>query len=179
MFATNSKGQFDINLNSTAQVGYRVLASADEYTDILYVSPIVNRLPTDSIDSYDPVGETLNITRTKSSLIKSYGNDTESARLKLFNFAGVKTKMLSLTIIVDNSVLEVFANDEAVITTRIYPWLSASVGAGVLGVAGTGSPVKVYNQELWDGLREFKFFLLHPIIDALCSQRVPCEEGNQ
>jgi hypothetical protein len=38
MFATNSKGQFDINLNSTAQVGYRVLASADEYTDILCVS---------------------------------------------------------------------------------------------------------------------------------------------
>jgi sucrose-6-phosphate hydrolase SacC (GH32 family) len=135
--------------------------------------------PTDSIDSYDPVGETLNITRTKSSLIKSYGNDTESARLKLFNFAGVKTKMLSLTIIVDNSVLEVFANDEAVITTRIYPWLSASVGAGVLGVAGTGSPVKVYNQELWDGLREFKSSLLHSIIDVSCSQRVPCEKGEQ
>ena len=56
-----------------------------------------------------------------SSLIKSYGNDTESANLKLFNYAGSSTKMLSLTIIVDNSVLEVLANDEAVITTRVYP----------------------------------------------------------
>lgn len=66
---------------------------------------------------------------------------------------------LNLTIIVDNSVVEVYANDETVITTRVYPWLSASKGAGFL-VKGAGgdnttlqhSTVYYSEMELWDGL---------------------------
>lgn len=48
------------------------------------------------------------------------GNSTELAKLKLWNQVGSTTRTLKLMLVVDNSVLEVHANDEAVITTRVY-----------------------------------------------------------
>lgn len=48
-------GSFEFAANSTAQVGFRVLASDQEYTDILY----------------DPSAQNLTINRSQSSLIKS------------------------------------------------------------------------------------------------------------
>ncbi|KAG8822494.1 hypothetical protein FRC19_005836 [Serendipita sp. 401] len=84
------------------------------------------------------------------------GNETEAGKLRLW-----KTKKgndyvrqsLNLTIVVDNSVVEVYANDVTVITTRVYPWLSASKGAGFF-TNGGGSNSSVYfsNLEVWDGL---------------------------
>lgn len=104
--------------------GFRVLASDLEYTDILY----------------DPAAENLTITRGSSSLIKSCessrwwtsifshqtavlqldGTDTELAKLKLWNTLGSSVKTMNLTVYVDNSVIEVYANDEVAITTRVY-----------------------------------------------------------
>ncbi|KAJ7136062.1 glycosyl hydrolase [Mycena epipterygia] len=122
--------------------GLRVLASDSEWTDILF----------------QPASETLIVDRSHNSLIASYGTETEVAKLRLWPILNGNTstiQTLNLTVIVDNSALEVYANDVAVITTRIYPWLSASNGAGfsVLPPSnGTGGSVSYDQVELWDGL---------------------------
>lgn len=81
-------------------------------------------------------------------------NTTELGKLKLWRTLDSNTTTLNLTIIVDNSVLEVHANDEFALTTRVYPWLSNSAGAGLLASNVSGSAVEVSNLELWDGLGE-------------------------
>jgi beta-fructofuranosidase len=87
------------------------------------------------------------------------GTETEVAKFRLWpilNGNASTIQSLNLTIVVDNSALEVYANDVAVITTRIYPWLSASTGAGffVLPPSNEAESGSVsYDQvELWDGL---------------------------
>ncbi|KAJ7770559.1 glycosyl hydrolase [Mycena metata] len=124
--------------------GLRVLASDSEWTNI----------------QFEPASETLIVNRTQNSLIASYGTETEVAKLRLWPILNGNTstiQSLNLTVIVDNSALEVYANDVAVITTRIYPWLSASVGAGFFVLppsnGSVGSANVSYSQvELWDGL---------------------------
>jgi len=62
---------------------------------------------------------------------------------------------LNLTIIVDNSVVEVYANDVTVVTTRVYPWLSTSTGAGFFTrpPSSTSNAKVTYSRvEVWDGL---------------------------
>ena len=121
---------FNIERNSTASVGVRVLASEDECTDIYY------NLAT----------EELTVVREKSSLIPTcassclparlflplldtdpfasfplhlaVNNATELGKLKLWPQVGATTVQLNLTVIVDNSVIEIFANDEFALTTR-------------------------------------------------------------
>jgi beta-fructofuranosidase len=64
-------------------------------------------------------------------------------------------QVLNLTIVVDNSVVEVYANDVTVITTRVYPWLSTSTGAGFFicsSSSTTNSKVRYSSVEVWDGL---------------------------
>jgi beta-fructofuranosidase len=81
------------------------------------------------------------------------------AKLRLWPILNGNTstlQTLNLTIIVDNSALEVYANDVAVITTRIYPWLTASNSAGFVVSPpsnGVGNGSVGFDQlELWDGL---------------------------
>ncbi|KAG8813318.1 hypothetical protein FRC17_001606, partial [Serendipita sp. 399] len=120
--------------------GFRVLASDQEYTDIYY----------------DLTAETLYIRRDNSSLIKTYGSETEAGKLRLWRTRRGNSyvrQSLNLTIVVDNSVVEVYANDVTVITTRVYPWLSASRGAGFFTTGdGSNSSVHFSSLELWDGL---------------------------
>lgn len=60
---------------------------------------------------------------------------------------------LNLTVFVDNSVVEVYANEQTVITTRCYPWLRVSKGVGFLSQGGgVDGSVSVSGVELWDGL---------------------------
>jgi beta-fructofuranosidase len=62
---------------------------------------------------------------------------------------------LNLTIIVDNSVVEIYANDVTVITTRVYPWLSISKGIGFFirsSSSTTDTKVTYTELEVWDGL---------------------------
>lgn len=104
---------------------------------------------------------------------------------------GESCKRLNLTVVVDNSIVEVFANDHFAVTTRVcvsasfylsrqafslmlpclpsYPWLDASVGAGLLARAGTGEVV-ASKLELWDGLGECIFWLL--LLPVLTDVRV-------
>ncbi|KAJ7787149.1 glycosyl hydrolase [Mycena olivaceomarginata] len=92
--------------------GFRVLASDSEWTDI----------------QFQPANETLIVDRSHNSLIASYGTETEVAKLRLWPILNGNTstiQSLNLTIIVDNSALEV----------------------------GVGNGSISYNQvELWDGL---------------------------
>ncbi|KAK7046704.1 cytochrome P450, partial [Favolaschia claudopus] len=123
--------------------GLRVLTSDSEWTNI----------------QFQPGNETLTVDRSHSSLISSYGNNADVAKLRLWPILNGNTstiQSLNLTVIVDNSALEIYANDVAVITSRVYPWLSASLGAGFFVLppsngVGSGS-VKYENVELWDGL---------------------------
>lgn len=87
----------------------------------------------------------------------SDGNETEIGKLRLFDIIdkkGIsKQQALNLTVIVDNSAIEVYANDQTVITTRAYPWLTASKGVGFLSQnGGVNGSVAVSEVELWDGL---------------------------
>ena len=153
-YAINANLRFDGASDSAPRAGFRVLASNQEYTDIYY----------------DWRQETLYIQRDHSSLIKTYGNEVEAGKLRLWRVrkggntnngttSSYAPQSLNLTIVVDNSVVEVYANDETVITTRVYPWLSASLGAGFFvqpsssgGNGGSNSSVYYSNVELWDGL---------------------------
>ncbi|KEI39741.1 glycoside hydrolase family 32 protein [Mixia osmundae IAM 14324] len=120
------------------RAGFRVLASEKEYTDVIY----------------DFASETLSVERNHSSLIASYGNTTEYGKLRLWPVNGKREK-LDLTIVVDGSVIEVYANDVTVITARAYPWLKASKAAGWLLLpseksANKHASVKFGKVELWD-----------------------------
>lgn len=86
------------------------------------------------------------------------GRDTEFGKLRLWP---IKTgdlstmQALNMTIVVDNSVVEIYANDVTVLTTRVYPWLAASKGAGFFtrpSSRTTNSTVTYSKMEVWDGL---------------------------
>jgi beta-fructofuranosidase len=67
-----------------------------------------------------------------------------------------------MTIIVDNSIVEVHINDRFSITSRVYPWLGASVGAGFIQHGGTSNAkVRFSNVELWDGLSAYSGVVFH------------------
>lgn len=77
-------------------------------------------------------------------------------------------------------MIEVHANDEFALTTRVYPWLSNSTGAGLLWSNVSGSSVEVSNLELWDGLGEYssEWNLNYADSLALCSQRLARATGR-
>lgn len=123
----------NLDLRSMVRGGFRVLASESEWTDIYY----------------DPLAESLVVSRAHSSLIKAYGNESETGKLRLWPIRDPITnsttlQSLNLTIIVDNSIIEVYANDQTVITTRVYPWLlnSTSVSFFVQGNDPTTIKIK-------------------------------------
>nr|CAG26671.1 invertase 1 precursor [Uromyces viciae-fabae] len=116
-----SDGDEFIDRMSMPRAGFRLLASKNEWTDIFY----------------DPSEEYLVVDRSHSSVISSYGNSTERAKFRLWSILDPVTRetrieSLNLTIIVDNSVLEVHANERAIISTRVYPWYKNSTGIAYL-----------------------------------------------
>ncbi|CAH7688859.1 family 32 glycoside hydrolase [Phakopsora pachyrhizi] len=97
--------------------GFRVLAGSQEWTDIYY----------------DPPTESLVVNRTRSSVIESYGNSTEVAKHRLWPIIDpisrtTRLESLNLSIFIDNSIVEIYANDQTALTTRVYPWLQSSTG---------------------------------------------------
>jgi beta-fructofuranosidase len=62
-------------------------------------------------------------------------------------------RLLTIAFLVDGSIIEVYANDVTVVTTRAYPWLSASTGVAYLVMGGSPeATVSTSGVELWDGL---------------------------
>ncbi|PLW10615.1 hypothetical protein PCASD_17363 [Puccinia coronata f. sp. avenae] len=109
----------DLKRPTALRGGFRILSGKFEWTDVYY----------------DPNQEFLVIDRSHSSSIPSYGNSTEKAKHRLWPVLDpithkTKYESLNLTIVVDNSVLEVHANERAIITTRVYPWCHDSVNIG-------------------------------------------------
>ena len=67
---------------------------------------------------------------------------TEYGKLRLWDIVSgnvTRPQTLNLTAIVDNSIVEVFANDQLAITTRIYPWYANSTSVALISRNGTGS----------------------------------------
>ena len=67
--------------------------------------------------------------RSHSSLVANLTQVNDEGKLRLWNVNGVR-EPLHLVINVDNSFVEVYANSQLAISSRIYPWLNASVNAG-------------------------------------------------
>ncbi|QRW02501.1 glycoside hydrolase family 32 protein [Ceratobasidium sp. AG-Ba] len=122
---------------------------------------------------YDFAAETIRVDRSKSSLVTGFNLGPEAGKFRLWKVpngkSGTKLESLDLLVVVDNSVVEIYANDVFAMTTRIYPWRDDSLGLGYYS-SGSGSvkfsSVKVYegltnawpsrpanssNQLVWDG----------------------------
>ncbi|OAV98565.1 hypothetical protein PTTG_01805 [Puccinia triticina 1-1 BBBD Race 1] len=111
----------NVDRASMSRGGFRILSSENEWTDVYY----------------DPSTEYLVVDRSHSSAIPSFSNSTERAKLRLWPIINpitnqVELESLNLTIVVDNSVVEVHANERAIITTRVYPWYENSIGIAYL-----------------------------------------------
>ena len=86
--------------------------------------------------------ERLSIDRTKSS------NDAESAKGEQGGeFHLIGSENLELRVFVDRSVIEVFANGRACITTRVYPTRD---DARSIGVSATGGSATIESMTIWD-----------------------------
>jgi len=137
-YAVTGQFNFSGERSTWPNVGFRVASSDLEYTDVRRCS--VAALTAQVY--YDASNETVVIDRLHSSVINTYGNGTEYGKLRLWDIQtgnSTRPQSLNLTAIVDNSILEVFANDQLFITTRIYPWYSNSTGVGLISRNGTGS----------------------------------------
>jgi beta-fructofuranosidase len=79
----------------------------------------------ETLIQYDPQEESIVIDRSRSSLDGAYNNATESGPMPLFliNEKGKENKLeaLRLHIYIDNSIIEVYANDRFALSTRVYP----------------------------------------------------------
>ncbi|KAF8757669.1 Glycosyl hydrolases family 32 [Rhizoctonia solani] len=99
--------------------------------------------------------ETIRVDRSKSSLVTGFNLGPEAGKLRLWNVPsgkgnGTKLETLDLKVFVDNSIVEIYANDVFAMTTRIYPWRDDSNGLGYY-TSGSSS-VKYSNVKVWEGL---------------------------
>lgn len=80
---------------------------------------------------YDAAGQQLVVDRGQSSLARDVARGRHVAPLAL-----APGEPLRLRVFLDRSILEVFANDQVAITTRIYPTRPDSAGIAVLAEGG-------------------------------------------
>ncbi|ODQ53337.1 concanavalin A-like lectin/glucanase [Saitoella complicata NRRL Y-17804] len=98
---------------------------------------------------YDAAEEYLYVDRDQSSIYSPYiTNTTIQTKFRLWEINGEREK-LDLRIFVDNSILEIFANDVLALTTRIYPYLQDSNEIGLMVKNGSAQYSDV---TVWDGL---------------------------
>ena len=91
---------------------------------------------------YDRVAHTLCVDRSKSSLDASADHGMQSGPFLLGN-----TEPLRLHIFLDGSVIEIFANDRACLTARVYPTGARSTG---LGLYASGGKARMASFEAWE-----------------------------
>ncbi|CAF0713401.1 unnamed protein product [Adineta steineri] len=140
--SSNFELQTYINVSSNTSAGFVFRRSSNglEYTALIY----------------DPVSQYLILNRTYSSLIPMFENSTIYAKHALLTTKiddhTTQKELLSLRIFVDNSLVEVYANNRTVIATHIYPTLSDSAGLGYI-VGGQSESVTFSNVSIWLNLQ--------------------------
>ena len=140
--SSNFELQANINITSNAIAGFVFRRSSNglEYTTLIY----------------DPISQYLILNRTYSSLITLFANSTIYAKHALLTTMiennTKQMELLSLRIFVDNSLVEVSANDRTTIATHIYPTLSNSIGLRFI-VGGQGGYVTFSNISIWFNLQ--------------------------
>ncbi|KAJ5241740.1 uncharacterized protein N7469_000067 [Penicillium citrinum] len=129
--------------NGLAGISVATSPNQEEYTNIFF----------------DPRNNTLGVDRSHSSLIKNFTHYTHAGYFKPYEIAtnttaGSKTRSttesIDLTIFVDGSLIEVYANDRFALTSRIYP--SREDSTGILFFKEDGVEVEYSRFEIWDGL---------------------------
>ncbi len=109
---------------------------------------IVRRSPDGAEETrigYEPAGEVLFIDRSLSSLDENVQRDRATLA-----FIRAKDEPLRLHIYLDASVIEVFANDRACLTSRVYPTRADSLGLATFGAVPT--QVDVWEmRSIWGG----------------------------
>lgn len=145
--SVNIHAEIDIPYNSTIPVGFVVRRSPDGKEQTLIV--------------YNPITQEISVVRENSTSLEStYVNTYPNvAPLFLLDFqdgnggsSGSKRETLSLDIFVDNSMIEVFANERVCITSRIYPARIDSTGIGMWTGTGEGE-VTFRKVTVWTGLK--------------------------
>lgn len=140
--SSNFELQALINISTNASAGFVFRRSADgsEYTTLIY----------------DPISEYLIINRTYSSLIEEFDNSTVYAKHTLLttriNDNTSQKELLSLRIFVDNSLIEVYANNRTAIATHIYPARLDATNLGYI-VDGQGGSATFTDVRIWSNLK--------------------------
>ncbi|KAK7049398.1 hypothetical protein VNI00_005999 [Paramarasmius palmivorus] len=126
---------------SDFRAGFQILSSEFERTTIYYQFS----------------NESLIVDRTNSSAVAltTGGIDSrnEAGRLRLWDVKeenGVKLESLNLQIIVDNSIVEIYANNRFTLSTLVLPWYDASKGISFYA-EGEGT-VTFSNVTVYEGL---------------------------
>ncbi|RPB07548.1 Arabinanase/levansucrase/invertase [Morchella conica CCBAS932] len=138
--SANIHAEITIPQNTTTPVGFSVLRSPDGEEETLIV--------------YDPAAKEIRVIREgSSSLNSSYVNTYPNvAPLFLLDYSNGKREKLVLDIFVDNSMIEVFANERVGITSRVYPARVDSTGLGMWTGEGQGE-VTFSKVKIWTGLK--------------------------
>lgn len=130
----------NISLNATGGLVFRRSSNGLEYTTLIY----------------DPVSEYLILNRTYSSLIRHFDHSIVYAKhtllTTLIDVNTARKELLFLHIFLDNSLLEVYANNRTVMATHIYPALSDSIQLGYT-VGGHHGSVTFSDVFIWSSLQ--------------------------
>lgn len=110
-----------------------------------------------TVITYDRQTHRLELDRRHASLDESAAADVVGGELRL-----AADEALHLRVYVDRSVIEVFANDRAALTARVYPTRSDSTLVAVLADSGSAAPVGAGSP--WSAASEIAVYDLHPIL---------------
>lgn len=101
---------------------------------------------------YNPSNSTVLVDRIASSQIKEFGNGTVTGYFHPYTLASTgKQEDITIHVIVDGSLVEVFINERFALSTRVYPSQTCSTGYGVY--VGEDAKADVKSLEAWVGLQ--------------------------
>jgi beta-fructofuranosidase len=118
----------ELSIDAAAEVGLSVRCAPDDAE--------ATRI------AYDRTAQQLIVDRTRSSLDPTTRRDICAAPLQLAD-----GKRLNLRVFVDRSIVEVFANDDICITSRVYPTRPDSLGVQLFARGGSAQLVSL---DLWE-----------------------------
>ncbi len=94
-----------------------------------------------TVIGYDAASQSLTVDRQRSSLDPATPRDTREAGLELGH-----AEPLRLQVFVDHSVIEVFANGQVCLTSRVYPTRPDSLGVELFA---SGGSAQVNELDVW------------------------------